>query len=686
MEIVPYDIKDFENYKDSKDNIESFEIEVLSQFKETDQYEDSIELLLEILNKNPKYIKNVYKVLSETFCYDEDSYDNKYSKEYFVIDKIWQLSEYGKKEKETFLLLSIFKHYLDIENQITESSSKERSIIVKYIKVLPTEKAYELRKNIWKILYKLYQINLYKPYVEKFLFNYNIYGSNDNYRKDFIKFDLDCFLRLFVSRKKIISFNMAAILYNLTKIYDYVEEKPNKELLRYKDNKEFMLLYYLLEKELYNQDWHTSEEKRKQKIKKQILSYKKNEAKWVKFFNAYKKYEKAFFASKYLLYQGLTEVLEIIEKSPRLYLFVMNLYFKKHIQTNYPPYKIVDNLFNFIGIKQTKKLINQSSEKEKDHWLKAFYENYPENFINKNVCKNLIKFTEKTLKSENPQIISAFSLKKYKNVDSQIIKTISQKICNENNNKNIIGSFLKPYFSKESVEKLIDIYKDDIEILEELYFLYIKQYEDTFGLFFIELFNKDVDFWNKFTQKFAESEFGDHYNSSSFKYIWEKDNYTKYIDIAINNIMLKTHYIYSEFLVEKIFPKPEDKTSPILDNQQTYISDFILRNKDNKEKLYFIFQVIVYQFENLKNKYIQELLKINNDINIFKKIPIEKSSYSWNGSFVPIIEQRIKSLESIKSMLQGSKYIEHRCYLDKLINYKKDRLQKEKLNDFLQSI
>ena len=91
--------------------------------------------------------------------------------------------------------------------------------------------------------------------------------------------------------------------------------------------------------------------------------------------------EKAFFASKYLLYQGLTEVLEIIEKFPRLYLFVMNLYFKKHIQTNYPPYKIVDNLFNFISIKQTKKLINQSSEKEKDLWLKAFYENYPENFI-----------------------------------------------------------------------------------------------------------------------------------------------------------------------------------------------------------------------------------------------------------------------------------------------------------------
>ena len=115
--------------------------------------------------------------------------------------------------------------------------------------------------------------------------------------------------------------------------------------------------------------------------------------------------------------------------------------------------------------------------------------------------------------------------------------------------------------------------------------------------------------------------------------------------------------------------------------------DFIQKNAYNKEKLQVIFDIIVYRYENLKIKYIQYLLNLNSDINIFKAISIEPASYSsWNGSFVPIIEQRIKSLENIKSILKGSKYIQHRCYINDLISSKKEYARQERIRDYLESL
>ena len=89
------------------------------------------------------------------------------------------------------------------------------------------------------------------------------------------------------------------------------------------------------------------------------------------------------------------------------------------------PNKIIRNLFNFVGVKETKNLVMQCRKDEINLWLKAFYEEFPESYINKSTCTQLIEYMKNVLNSENTRIISVFSLKKYKTYDSEIIKTIS---------------------------------------------------------------------------------------------------------------------------------------------------------------------------------------------------------------------------------------------------------------------
>lgn len=687
IESLPYDIKDYDIYEDyNNKNITSFEIEILSQFKRTEYREDAIELLIDIFNKNANYIHDIYIALSEMYNYDEDSYCDDYINEYFIIDKIWQLSEYGTKTNETLLLISLFKSFFKIEDHITKNGLDKRSFIMQQIYVAPTKNAYKLRKYMWRILHKLYQMKLYKPYVKEFIYNYHLFGANNKYRTKFIQFDMDCFSKLFVSRKKIIDFDLAVLLYNLTKIYDYLSVRPNKALLKYKENAEFMLLINLSTRNKLKEHWKISEEKRKKRLFKQINRFKEQD--WVNFINVFKKYEKCSFCTSEHFYSGLMDVLELLEKEPKIYLYVINLYFKKKIQTIYYPSKIIRNLFKFIGTKKTKNLITKCRIDEKYLWLKAFYEEYPEADIDENVCNQLTKDTEKALRCDNPKIISVFSLEKYSNFDSSIIGTISQMICAEmHNNKYIVSNYLKTYFFEEDAENLVNIFDKNIELLEELYLMSLKLNGEHSGCLFVEIFKKDASFWNKITEKLSEDKYENVSYHGIFEYIWKTKNYAELIDIAIDNMILKKRAYYLEFLSAKIFPKLSENGDLIIKNQQKYIFDFIQKNAYNKEKLQVIFDIIVYRYENLKIKYIQHLLKLNSDINIFKAISIEPASYSsWNGSFVPIIEQRIKSLESIKSILKGSKYIQHRCYINDLISSKKEYARQEKIRDYLESL
>ena len=687
LETISYNVEDY-NIKDKANNksISCFEINVLSNFKRTEYFTDAIELLIDSYKKHPKYIHDVYIALSETYNFDEISYRDDYKNEYLLADKMWKLSAQGTNKKETILLIEIFKNLLEIEHYRTKNGLDSRSIILQPICVFPTKGIYKLRKYIWDILYKLYEIDIYKPYVENFVFNYHISGSHNEYRNKFIQFDMSYFSELFVSKQKTIPFSLAAILHNLVTIYDYMSVEPNKHLLRYRENKEFMFLINILPtRHKRDSDWNADDKERKTALFNQIKNYKKEDFK--KLFDAYKKYEDLPFEPSDTLYRGLMDVLDKFENNSVQFVFLINLYFEKQIKTACYPNKIIRNLFDLIGTEETFLLINNCRTDEKDLWLQAFYTEYPETDIDEQICSQLINFVNDTLKKDNPRTISVYSLEKYQKYNKSIIKVISQMICKAMYSNNyIVTDFFKPYFYEEDAKKIIELFNENIEDLEEIYLIFLKQHGDYSCFLFIEILNKDLSFWNKFIERIKNDKYGNIDYCNIFEYIWTQENYSYFIDIAIDNMILKKDFYVSEFLYEKIFPKTNKSKNSIFENQQKYIQDYIKENSNDLKKLKVIFYIIAYRFDDLKDNFLMELLDYNNDIELFKKIPLEKSLYSWSGSLVPIIEQRIKSLENIKSKLSGSKYIEHRNYLDSLINKKKEEKRQQRIREYLENI
>ena len=102
-----------------------------------------------------------------------------------------------------------------------------------------------------------------------------------------------------------------------------------------------------------------------------------------------------------------------------------------------------------------------------------------------------------------------------------------------------------------------------------------------------------------------------------------------------------------------------------------------------------IFNIVSEKEENCRIDCINEFLINNDDIEYFKSIDLESMFFSWSGSEVPIIENRIKYYTKINENIKklGIKYINHNVYIEKIIygleQRKKDVLRREFIEDWL---
>ncbi len=687
IENFPYDVRNFDIFKESNNkNISSFEISILQHFKRTKDFEIAIELLIQIFNKNSDFIHDTYITLSESFSYDENSYKDDYANEYQLINKLWDICEHGKKINETILLIYIFKKFLEIEYTKASQGNNFRTISILTMPVCYTKGALKLRECVWEILSILYKNKLYKPYVEEFLYNYHVSGSRNKFRTKFIQYDMKCISKYFIKKFSKISFKQAVILNKLEYTYDFMSCKSNNYLRRYKENKKFSYIQNLLPvRHIKNSDWHNDEEKRKEKLKRISKNYTLQDYK--NLFAACKRYESIAIKNKGDIHYCLYDLLKELSIYPKKYITVIKLLINSKIRLQMYPNEIVRCLFDYVGVIETEKLIDNVQKYDREIWKKSFFELYPEDKINKNICKKLLKYTNQTLYNKYPQIIPVYSLEKYKKADNKIIEKISLMIYSHiNGNNNVVPQFINTYLSIENAKKLVELYKNNLNILKNMYYIFLKVHGDYSGFLFNEIMSVDKDFWNEFTVKISEKEYEDIALSEIFYNVWNRENHEELIDIAVKNILLPEKLFFIEYKSQNIFSNSQNSKPHINERKEKYIQNYIDKNISDIDKLKIIFEVINHYYKNLKMNYYMEFLKLNDDFEDFKQLPLESSTYSFSGSIIPLIDNQIKFLKDLKAQLNESKYIEHRVYLNDLIISKEEEKRQELRREYLENL
>lgn len=133
-------------------------ISILSHFSHSDEFDivTALSLMVEYISVKPQEIKNVAKLVSEYWIYDEEDYANSYKRETVIIDTIIDLS----KNSETGFKFAnlILPQYLKFAFQITRT--KGRHFTLGKYPVIITDELKANRKKVWEwIIQNISRIN-----------------------------------------------------------------------------------------------------------------------------------------------------------------------------------------------------------------------------------------------------------------------------------------------------------------------------------------------------------------------------------------------------------------------------------------------------------------------------------------------------------------------------------------------
>lgn len=668
----------------------NFLSEILSGFKHSGNFSSAVDLLLELSTKSLECALDACYIFCNRFLYDKNSCNHGFEEEFLLIKTISESCKGGENVNLTIILLEILKTALKAEFTKTESGDSARSIWFTTMTLPLSDDVKKLRSFIWNILADLYKNETYRIRVEKFLYYYNTGIHDKDCRTKFVQYDMGCFEREFSKYFEEITFKQAIILNKLSRGYQCLVAKPTKFLNRYKENNDFKLID-IFTSVSFSEKWKEEQEEKEKQIIKTISDFNQDDYKTL--FNNCKKYEELKLNEDHLVGQGLYIVFEKLEEKPEQYIEIVKLYLQKeapffwHIAD-----KIIQKLIDFVGPAETRKVIDKTKGKINSVLNSAFYCFLPSAFIANKECEELKLFIDKEFLNEYPRIIDIYSLEKYKNVNPTIFYDINRGIINfaKTTGKNdTIRQYLDNYLREDMVEKLVQIFKDNDEKLEEIYFAQLDSTVDFQNLLFEKLCERGLAFWRKFIKFLFDENIRESQLHSIFEVIWNKDDYAQYIDALIEiGIFAEENFKVYNFhdILSAIFSNSDKTSEIIISRKEKWLEDFIVKNIEDQNKIEIVFEIVANYFEKSKIGYFKLLFKLNKDFELFKQLPLFHWNYSWSGSEIPLIDERIKFLEDLKSLFIGVNFIEHKDYINKKIDCLKVRRNDAKIREYLENL
>ena len=78
-------------------------------------------------------------------------------------------------------------------------------------------------------------------------------------------------------------------------------------------------------------------------------------------------------------------------------------------------------------------------------------------------------------------------------------------------------------------------------------------------------------------------------------------------------------------------------------------------------------------------------LSINTDLEAFKALYLFPTSCSWSGSELPLIQNRIDFLKELDGQLTGISYLQHKAYINELIEGAEKYKEKTEVEEILEN-
>ena len=234
-------------------------------------------------------------------------------------------------------------------------------------------------------------------------------------------------------------------------------------------------------------------------------------------------------------------------------------------------------------------------------------------------------------------------------------------------------------------KEVIQKFNCNLELLEEIYYAMLSycKHHDYDGQFLKEIYSVRPSILDKYIDYLINIDsFSDHQKKHCC--FFDLDDFVEIYNKIFEQLIRNRRYSKLSvpyFLESLLLPKQNEKK--LLERQDMWIRQCIQRFCNDKAKMYCLFSVVSKLEFKRKKEYILLFLENNPLFEDFEKIPLTPTSWSWSGSVVPMYSAWIEFLESFLPNFIGLKWIKHKKHIQTQIDYIKERIESEQINEIL---
>lgn len=250
----------------------------------------------------------------------------------------------------------------------------------------------------------------------------------------------------------------------------------------------------------------------------------------------------------------------------------------------------------------------------------------------------------------------------------------------------IVNIYFSLIFNRHHCEpkSVIQKFAKDLQLLEEIY-LFESVHDrlaDADGAFLKELcccrkaFAKDyIDTLLK------DNHHRLHDDNEKLHALFECPDFIDIIDLLVDGCSQTSFPLFDYPPVMKTFIFVPDN---IKHKSDAWIKHYISKYNTDYEKMESLFSVLSELCDDRKKDYISYLMTVNADPELFRRIPLCPTSYSWSGSAVPLYSKWADYLKGLLPLFSGIQFLQHQKVVNDEIEHLSKMIERAEIEDLLQ--
>lgn len=672
------------NYQNVTDDI----IKILGGFADMIDIPTASDLFFQYYFKRPDLYMEFYHAVNLYFGINKDSAHYGFYTQITFFEKMKEYSDDWKQESVATLFLQIAEEFLKLHFSPVEGGRKN-TLTIYQIPLAISEGVEKYRKLIWESLSSLCEIERYRAKVRKILSSYG--GTIEDISIPVLQFDLKYIESILESYFPPDELENCVLVNRIVHAFSCMNLSCESVFAQYFEG-EYFQLYILLKGPDYKKD--VNYEERKQLKRQAIVQYvsKSDLEMFKKLIDVCNDISELDGHASWEVGDGLGIAFDAIFPKKDYYVGAIKYYIEKDTPNNLHPYHLVSILFSLLSDSEVYQIIISGEYSQKNAWLYAYYHELLPELITQNHLHGLYNFLQDTSDRDitSSSMRDVDFLEKYNILDEQaLIKGSKIILTKMEYSPFIVHIYFDLLFNSyhNTPQEVIQKYNCNLELLEEIYcaMLSYDNHSDYNGQFLKEIYLVRPSILDKYIGYLINKNngsFSDHqerhrcfFDLNDFRHI-----YNKIFEQLLKNCRFPKISVPC-FLESLLLPTQNGKN--LLGRQDKWIRQCIQLFSNDETKMYCLFSVISKLKVERKKEYVLLFLENNPLFEDFERIPLTPTSWSWSGSAVPMYSAWIMFLESLLPSLIGLKWIKHKNYIETQINYLKERIESEQIDEIL---